>query len=96
MLTDLREGKATPLIAYARSTPDWQRIEPHIGDPTLDDARADVVRGLLAACGARDFIEDLADGYMTAALGVATDLDLPQEFVSWVGTMTDDFVRRAA
>ena len=96
VLTDLREGKATPLIAYARSTPDWHRIEPYVGDPTLDDARARVVRSLLAACGARDFIEDLADGYVTAALGVATDLDLPQEFVAWVGTMTDDFLRRAA
>ena len=96
VLTDLREGKATPLIAYARSTPDWHLIEPYLGDPTLDDDRADAVRHLLAACGARDFIEDLADGYVTAALGVATDLDLPRDFVSWVGTMTDDFVRRAA
>jgi len=95
-LTDLREGKATPLIAFARSTPDWPQIEPFIGDVTLDEARADVARGLLTACGARDVVEDLADGYLTAALDVASDLGLPAEFAAWVEAMTDEFVRRAA
>lgn len=95
-LTDLREGKVTPLIAHARSTASWGDIAPFVGDPTLTESRAAIVRDLLVVCGSRSFIEDLAASYVEAALGLADRLELPPGFISWVTTITDDLARRAA
>jgi geranylgeranyl diphosphate synthase type II len=95
-LTDLREGKVTPLIAHARSTTAWPMIEPFVGDAGLSEERAGLVRELLVGCGSRRFIEELAEGYVSASLELAADLGLPQEFISWVWAITDDFARRAA
>lgn len=57
--SDLREGKETALIAYARMTDDWSRIEPRLGDPRLaqDDARQ--IQSLLRRCGAEAFVRSL-------------------------------------
>lgn len=60
-LSDLREGKQTPIIAYARSTRDWALIEPDVGRADLSPADADRVRSVLEQCGARRFVEDLRD-----------------------------------
>ncbi|WP_418608114.1 polyprenyl synthetase family protein [Georgenia sp. SUBG003] len=59
-LTDLREGKLTPLIAHARTTDAWAGIAVHLGDPDLDDAGAAHVRTLLTECGSRAVVEELA------------------------------------
>jgi geranylgeranyl diphosphate synthase type II len=95
-LTDLREGKHTPLIAHARSTQAWPAISPFFGDPGLDEARADRVRELLVDCGSRDFIEDLAAGYLDTALDVVRETGLPGEFLDGVVALTRDLLRRAA
>jgi geranylgeranyl diphosphate synthase, type II len=96
VLSDLREGKHTPLIAHARSTAAWPAIAPHLGDPDLDEARADRVRDLLVECGSRDFIEDLAAGYLDTALTLVREAGLPGEFLDGVSALTLDFLRRAA
>lgn len=95
-LTDLREGKVTPLIAHARSTTAWPAIARFVGDAALTEEDAAQARDLLVDCGSRRFIQDLAHGYVHAALRLATDIGLPQDVVSWLGAMTDDFARRAA
>ncbi|MFH5823929.1 polyprenyl synthetase family protein [Georgenia sp. AZ-5] len=93
-LSDLREGKLTPLVAHARTTDAWPRIAPFVGDPGVTRAGAGTARELLETCGSRRFVEDLAAGYVAAALGVADDLGLPAELVTWVSAMTGE--RRAA
>ena len=95
-LTDLREGKVTPLIAHARSTRAWPRIAPFVGDAELTEDRAAVARDLLVECGSRSFIENLADGYVHASRELAADLGLPHDFISSVWAMTDTVSRRAA
>ncbi|WP_127130273.1 polyprenyl synthetase family protein [Georgenia sp. SYP-B2076] len=95
-LSDLREGKVTPLVAHARSTAAWPEIAPFVGDRGLTPSGAAVARDLLTRCGSRRFIEDLAGSYVTAALGVAERLELPADLLDWVTSMTDDLARRAA
>jgi geranylgeranyl diphosphate synthase type II len=64
--SDLREGKETALMAYARMTHAWVDIEPHIGRDDLSDRDAATVRALLEECGARRFVEGLVDDSLGA------------------------------
>ena len=77
--SDLRTRKQTPLLAHARSTPQWDRIRPYVGRD-LSDHELGEARRLLTASGSRLFIEELAEQHFTAAreilepLGISTDL----------------------
>jgi len=95
-LTDLREGKLTPLIAHARTTDAWPGIAVHLGDPELDEAGAAHVRTLLTECGSRAVVEDLAADYFDTAVAAARDAGLPDELLDGVTALTRDFIRRAA
>lgn len=71
--SDLREGKETALIAFARMTPVWEAIEPHFSSPTLTDARAREVRDRLEESGARHFVEGVIDVELAALDRVLDD-----------------------
>ncbi|HET8928115.1 MAG TPA: polyprenyl synthetase family protein [Microbacterium sp.] len=73
--SDLREGKQTAIIAYARQTSAWRAVEPAFGRSDLTDGQGVAVRELLAECGARTFVEDLIDGELQACREVAADAD---------------------
>lgn len=81
-LTDLREGKWTPLVAHARSTSAWLELAPLLGDPDLDADGARRARDVLVRSGSRDFVEDLALGYVDAAAELAYEHRLPEPFVA--------------
>lgn len=76
-LSDLREGKDTPLMAYARLTSAWSQIAPHWCDPhvTLEDWER--VRGVLADSGSRSFVEGLIEECLTAVLEESDAADIP-------------------
>lgn len=95
-LTDLREGKITPLVAYARTTSCWPTIAHDVGDPELTLERACYVRDVLESCGARGAIEELAHGYIATAHSAIADLPVPEEFRTWAAQMTATAVARAA
>src|SRR5699024_5870833 len=59
-VSDLREGKCTTLMAFARTTSAWPQIAPVLAAGTADDDDAARVRTLLVECGARAYVEDLA------------------------------------
>lgn len=84
VLTDLREGKLTPLIAHARSSAVWAEIEEHHGneDLTLQDAQK--VRAALDSGGSKEFVMNLAEEYLAAARICADDLGLPDDLVAWI------------
>lgn len=65
--SDLREGKQTALIAYARHTDVWPRLAPLLGDRTLSPARGAQAARLLVECGARGFVESLVEDRFAAA-----------------------------
>jgi geranylgeranyl diphosphate synthase type II len=94
-LGDLREGKRTPLVTHAQTTPAWQAIAPLVGNPSLTAAQADQVRETLTVCGSRGFVWQLARQHIDAALDLAAAAHLPVGLFAWV-LATDDLLRRAA
>jgi geranylgeranyl diphosphate synthase type II len=83
-------------MAHARSTTAWPQIAPHLGDRTLDEERAQAVRALLVDCGSRDFVEQLADSYVSAALRGAEQLDLAPALLAELSRLGERLVGSAA
>jgi geranylgeranyl diphosphate synthase type II len=61
--SDLREGRGTALVAFARTTADWPQVAAALGRRDATDDELAQVRTLLERCGARAATEDLADRY---------------------------------
>ena len=84
--SDLREGKETAIIAFARTTDTWRKIEPLFGDRDLSVAEALTIRELLRECGAEAFARSLVaaqiHGAQTVMDGSASPL--PPELVTFV------------
>lgn len=57
--SDLREGKETAIIAFARQTEEWPSIEPLIGAANLSAEAAARARERLRACGAERYVRAL-------------------------------------
>lgn len=66
--SDLREGKQTPLIGYARTTSAWPEIRALLGETAPSLASRRRVRHLLVACGAKSSVEKLIGEETRAAL----------------------------
>jgi len=78
--SDLAEGKRTLLIAEALARLDEDgraALLRDLGDPELDDARADRLRELIESCGARAATEHYVESAIADARRVLADLDVP-------------------
>ncbi|QXT62407.1 polyprenyl synthetase family protein [Tessaracoccus palaemonis] len=75
--SDLREGKQTAIIAFARHTDAWQRLEPLLGNPDLSPAQGALASHLLSECGARAFVEQLVDERYTEVGTLLSDGPVP-------------------
>lgn len=64
--SDLREGKETAVIAYARMTSTWGSIEPYFGSPSLNEARGIELRRVLLECGSHSYVSSLIDDELCA------------------------------
>jgi geranylgeranyl diphosphate synthase, type II len=74
--SDLREGKETAIIAYARSTPTWPRIERRFGAADLTRQEAEEIRDLLRECGAESFAVDLIGDQLDTVHTLLADAEL--------------------
>ncbi|MDR5701515.1 polyprenyl synthetase family protein [Agromyces aerolatus] len=74
---DLREGKETLLIAYARSDASWPPVAARFGRPDLDEVGADLLRGAITTSGARDRVEALIAGRCRSAIELIDGAGLP-------------------
>lgn len=81
--SDLREGKQTVIIAYARMTSAWANIEPSFGRSTVTRSEALAVRDLLTSCGAERFARNLVTEQIAtlyeALAGGPHDASVPTE-----------------
>lgn len=86
--SDLREGKQTALIAYARATAQWARIKPRLGAPdfTFDDGI--MIRRLLTECGAQDFVQGMVTDQMEACFTLLRTSDAPEPLVGFLRHLT--------
>lgn len=73
--SDLREGKETAIIAFARSTSAWPQIEPAFGSPDLSLDAATEIRDRLRDCGAEQFVIGLIDDQLEAVEVLLADAE---------------------
>ncbi|GAT73989.1 polyprenyl synthetase family protein [Microbacterium hydrocarbonoxydans] len=73
--SDLREGKQTAIIAFARMTSAWPRIATRFGAPDLGPDEGGEMRELLRECGAERFVRRLVDEEFAAATAMATEAE---------------------
>ena len=73
--SDLREGKQTAVIAHARLTSAWARIEPRFGVAQLSPADGEALRNLLSDCGAEQFVRSLVDDELRACVDLLSSPD---------------------
>jgi geranylgeranyl diphosphate synthase type II len=73
--SDLREGKETAIISYARMTSHWEEIEQHFGRPDLSGADGSRARDGLRECGAEGFVRGLVREHLDAASTVLRDAE---------------------
>lgn len=71
---DLRQGKETTLIAFARGTAQWPDLEPLFGRDDLGPGETAELAAGLDRCGARAFAERLLADHVAAAVAA---LDTP-------------------
>lgn len=73
--SDLREGKETAIIAYARMTGHWPGIELHFGSSGLTTADALDIRERLRECGAERFVRGLVQEQLGAVTTVLAEAE---------------------
>ena len=91
---DLREGKQTALIAHAGGTSAWPAIAPFVGNPTLSEAEAELVRDLLRDCGALQSAHELARSHAAEAVLVLDTPVIPSELRITLTALADTAVNR--
>jgi geranylgeranyl pyrophosphate synthase len=88
VLGDLREGKETLLIAYARGHAAWSEVAADFGRGDLDVAGAARLRTAIEASGARSRVERLIAERCDAAMAAVSASLLP-------GTLGDQLAETA-
>lgn len=96
---DLREGKRTLLIAYAREAlPDVERsaLDERLGDPTLDAAHVRALQRTIVDTGALARVEHLIADYSNEARRALTDARLSPAAVEELGALAGAAVTRSS
>ncbi len=93
---DLREGKQTLLVAFARDTPAWAAVAEHFGDPMLDEPGAEALRQALELSGARASFEAEIRGERDRAVRLIRDAALPAELEHALCRAADQAMERHA
>ncbi len=95
VLGDLREGKETLLVAYARGHADWSSVASEFGRPDLDEPAAERLRAAIESSGARSRVERrIAERRDAALRAIATPL-LPDVLRDELTATTRACVERA-
>lgn len=92
-LSDLREGKRTPLILHARSMPVWAELADHIGRPDLDQTTAAHLRGILARSVAPTMVQDAARADLRHVLDRLADGAVPAGAATVVASVEEQITR---
>ncbi|GAA1641229.1 polyprenyl synthetase family protein [Microbacterium flavum] len=96
---DLREGKRTVLVAYARERMDdaaRHRFDAQLGDPTLDAAQIASLQETIAGTGALERVEALIDAYADEADEALRDAALAPAAVETLRGLAQDATARTA
>ncbi|QEO14327.1 polyprenyl synthetase family protein [Agromyces intestinalis] len=92
---DLREGKATLLVAYARSDAAWQAASDGFGRPDLDEPGAERLRAAIESSGARRRVEGRIRLEARLALESIATAALPERLESVLARLVATGIERA-
>lgn len=95
-VSDLREGKETLLIAYARSDPAWGGVEYLFGDRSLGASDAARLRRVIEESGARLFVESAISDRCQRIRALIRQSDLPAELKNDLAELTSACGARAS
>lgn len=96
VLSDLREGKETLLISFARTDPGWPAVARHFGDGGLSADDGAQMRRVVESSGARATVEALIDQRCAELMTLIADAGLPGPLAQRLREVTDaGSVRRA-
>lgn len=95
-VSDLREGKETLLITFARSDPSWPEVRPLFGDRTLSDADGDRLRTIIEESGALVFVESIITQRCEDLYRLISDAALPSALSRQLIQLTSDCSSRIA
>ncbi|MBC7443289.1 MAG: polyprenyl synthetase family protein [Ramlibacter sp.] len=95
VLTDLREGKQTALIAHAGTTGAWAGLAPFIGKADLTETEADAVRAGLRDCGALQAATALAADHADRAVAALDTPAIPVPLRDLLTTLAGTAVNRS-
>lgn len=71
--SDLREGKQTAIVCFARMSSAWPQLAADFGDPHLSFEGAERLRSGLRDCGAEAFVRGLIQDQLTAFDALLSD-----------------------
>ncbi|MFF2388750.1 polyprenyl synthetase family protein [Agromyces sp. NPDC058104] len=92
---DLREGKETLLIAYAREHASWQQVAADFGCAELDESGARRLREAIESSGARERVERLIDERCDDAVAAVGRAGLPARLTASLTATARHCVERA-
>lgn len=94
VLSDLREGKKTTLIAFARTTDGWPEIDADLGRDDLTAQEAAALADALERCGARRFVERLIADHVEQAVDAIDAPEVPSALAAELTTIARSCVGR--
>jgi geranylgeranyl pyrophosphate synthase len=77
-LGDLREGKETMLVSYARRDPSWAAVASAFGRRDLNEAQVQQLREVLRRSGALAYVEQRIADEIAAVQDLLQQLDVPE------------------
>ncbi|WP_348788107.1 polyprenyl synthetase family protein [Leifsonia sp. NPDC080035] len=96
VVSDLRQGKQTTLVAFARGTASWPVIADGFGRPDLGRAEAAGIASALEECGARGFVERLLHEHVDAAIHALDSPAVPAALAAELTVVARSCVGRIA
>ncbi|WP_187292850.1 polyprenyl synthetase family protein [Beutenbergia cavernae] len=85
--SDLRGGKVTALVAYARHTDHAAELDALLALPAPGAAEIEAMRTVLVRSGALDLVEQLIDDLLRSALEALAGAELPPELREYLGSV---------
>lgn len=95
-LSDLREGKETLLIAYARADAAWADVEPFFGDNNIRVSEAHRLRRVIEESGALFFVESVIAERCEHVHALIQNADLPAALSEQLIALTSTCNSRAS
>lgn len=95
-VSDLRQGKQTSLVAFARGTDAWPRIADGFGDDGLGREGAERIAAALEDCGARAFVERLLHEHVQEAVDALDEPSVPSALATELALVARSCIGRIA